>query len=176
MLDKFIGSLKLPKWFELGDNELRYILWRSKERLERGKEHPIDLARDIVKRKELGLGEDNTLYSETKKDAHPTRLQTSDDAQAVQRDAHLSGTKVEINSENREEIEAARAAAVERRKAESVQQDGDAEEGRGGSENTGGSGRGQRKTRGAISDLAIAGGDRSDKRKQTCSPRRDRRK
>ena len=55
LLDKFLGSLKLPKWFELGDNELRYILWRSKEHLERGKEHPIDLARDIVKRKELGL-------------------------------------------------------------------------------------------------------------------------
>ena len=146
MLDKFLGSLKLPKWFELGDNELRYILWRSKERLERGKEHPIDLARDIVKRKELGLGEDNTLYSETKKDAHPTRLQTSDDAQAVQRDAHLSGTKVEINSENREEIEAVRAAAVERRKAESVQQDGDAEAGSGGSKNTGGSGRGTEET------------------------------
>ena len=105
LLDKFLGSLKLPKWFELGDNELRYILWRSKERLERGKEHPIDLARAIVKREELGLGEENTLYSETKKDAHPTRLQTSDDAQAVQRDAHLSGTKVEINSENREEID-----------------------------------------------------------------------
>ena len=146
LLDKFHGSLKLPKWFELGDNELRYILWRSKERLERGKEHPIDLARDIVKRKELGLGEDNTLYSETKKDAHPTRLQTSDDAQAVQRDVHLSGTKVEINSENREEIEAARAAAVERRKAESVQQDGDAEAGSGGSENTGGSGRSTKET------------------------------
>lgn len=55
LLDKFLGSLKLPKWFELGDNELRYILWRSKERLERGKEHPIDLARDVVKREELGL-------------------------------------------------------------------------------------------------------------------------
>ena len=55
LLDKFLGTLKLPKWFELGDNELRYILWRSKERLERGKEHPIDLARDIVKREELGL-------------------------------------------------------------------------------------------------------------------------
>ena len=55
LLDKFLGSLKLPKGFELGDNELRYILWRSKERLERGKEHPIDLARDIVKREELGL-------------------------------------------------------------------------------------------------------------------------
>jgi len=55
LLDKFLGLLKLPKWFELGDNELRYILWRSKERMERGKEHPIDLARDIVKREELGL-------------------------------------------------------------------------------------------------------------------------
>lgn len=55
LLDKFLGTLKLPKWFELGDNELRYILWRSKDRLERGREHPIDLARDIVKREELGL-------------------------------------------------------------------------------------------------------------------------
>ena len=55
LLDKFLGTLKLPKWFELGDNELRYMLWRSKERLERGREHPIDLARAIVKREELGL-------------------------------------------------------------------------------------------------------------------------
>ena len=47
--------------------------------------------------------EEPTTLSE-KKDAHPTRLQTSNDAQAVQRDAHLSGTKVEINSGNREEI------------------------------------------------------------------------
>ena len=38
------------------------------------------------------------------------------------------------NYGKRKEIEAARAAAVERRKAESVQQDGDAEEGSGGSE------------------------------------------
>lgn len=55
LLDRFLDKLKLPKWFELGDNELRYILWRSKERLERGKEDPIDQARDIVKREELGL-------------------------------------------------------------------------------------------------------------------------
>ena len=61
-INKFLGSLKLPNWFELGDNELRYILWRSKERLERGKEHPIDLARDIVKREELGLT-DEARYS-----------------------------------------------------------------------------------------------------------------
>ena len=57
LLDKFLESLKLPKWFELGDNELRYMLWRSKERLEHGKEHPIDLARDMVMREELGLSD-----------------------------------------------------------------------------------------------------------------------
>ena len=57
LLDKFLESLKLPRWFELGDNELRYMLWRSKERLERGKEHPIDLARDMVMRDELGLSD-----------------------------------------------------------------------------------------------------------------------
>ena len=57
LLDKFLASLKLPRWFELGDNELRYMLWRSKERLERGKEHPIDFARDMVMREELGLSE-----------------------------------------------------------------------------------------------------------------------
>ena len=49
-------------------------------------------------------GQPMFMKRETKKDAHPTRLQTSYDVQAVQRDAHLSGTKVEINSENREEI------------------------------------------------------------------------
>ena len=45
------------------------------------------------------------------------------------------------NYGKRKEIEAARAAAVERRKAESVQQDGTAPAVGGGSEDTGGSGR-----------------------------------
>ncbi|MGM9846422.1 MAG: hypothetical protein ACI31F_00555 [Muribaculaceae bacterium] len=61
-IDKFLGSLKLPKWVTLGDNELRYMLWRSKERLEHGKEHSIDVARDIVMRKELRL-EDSAVYT-----------------------------------------------------------------------------------------------------------------
>lgn len=61
VLDKFLGDLKLPEWFELGDNELRYILWRSKERLE-GKGGPIGRARDMVKRTELGL-EDEVRYN-----------------------------------------------------------------------------------------------------------------
>ncbi len=66
LLDKFLGTLKLPKWFELGDNELRYMLWRSKERLEHGRETALDVARDISKRKELGIGVevDTALYSD----------------------------------------------------------------------------------------------------------------
>ena len=56
-IDKFLNTLKLPKSVKLGDNELRYMLWRSKERLERGKEDIFDMARDIAKREELGLSE-----------------------------------------------------------------------------------------------------------------------
>ena len=62
LLDKFLGTLKLPKWFELGDNELRYMLWRSKERLERGREDYVDMARDAARREELGLA-DEARYS-----------------------------------------------------------------------------------------------------------------
>ena len=62
LLDKFLGSLRLPKWFTLGDNELRYILWRSKERLERGRESYVDMARDAAMREELGLA-DEARYS-----------------------------------------------------------------------------------------------------------------
>lgn len=62
-IDKFLKTLKLPKWVKLGDNELRYMLWRSKERLERGKEDFVDMARDIVKSEELGLSEGD-LYRE----------------------------------------------------------------------------------------------------------------
>lgn len=53
-INKFLGSLKLPKWVKLGDNELRYMLWRSHERL-RSKGDYVDMARDAAKREELGL-------------------------------------------------------------------------------------------------------------------------
>lgn len=53
-INKFLGSLKLPKWVKLGDNELRYMLWRSHEKL-RTKGDYVDMARDAVKREELGL-------------------------------------------------------------------------------------------------------------------------
>ena len=53
-INKFLGSLKLPKWIKLGDNELRYMLWRSHEKL-RTKGDYVDMARDAVKREELGL-------------------------------------------------------------------------------------------------------------------------
>lgn len=53
-INKFLGSLKLPKWVRLGDNELRYMLWRSHEKL-RTKGDYVNMARDAVKREELGL-------------------------------------------------------------------------------------------------------------------------
>lgn len=53
-INKFLGSLKLPKWVKLGDNELRYMLWRSHEKL-RGKGDYVTTARDVAKRNELGL-------------------------------------------------------------------------------------------------------------------------
>lgn len=56
-INKFLGSLKLPKWVKLGDNELRYMLWRSHERL-RTKGDYVDMARDAAKREELGLSEE----------------------------------------------------------------------------------------------------------------------
>ena len=53
-INKFLGSLKLPKRVRLGDNELRYMLWRSHEKL-RTKGDYVDMARDAAKREELGL-------------------------------------------------------------------------------------------------------------------------
>lgn len=65
-INKFLETMKLPKWVKLGDNELRYMLWRSKQNLERGKMDPVQVAADIVKRDELGL-DDTLSYSDNKK-------------------------------------------------------------------------------------------------------------
>ena len=65
-INKFLETMKLPKWVKLGDNELRYMLWRSKQNLERGKMDPVQVAADIVKRDELGL-DDTLSYSGNKK-------------------------------------------------------------------------------------------------------------
>ena len=62
-INKFLGALKLPKWVRLGDNELRYMLWRSHEKLRSRGSTPnepsgmdyVDMARDAVKREELWL-------------------------------------------------------------------------------------------------------------------------
>lgn len=60
-INRFLGSLKLPKWVKLGDNELRYMLWKSHERL-RGKEDYVAKARDVAKRGELGLYQYDILF------------------------------------------------------------------------------------------------------------------
>lgn len=62
-INKFLGTLRLPKWVRLGDNELRYMLWRSHEKLRSSGSAPnepsgmdyVDMARDAAKREELGL-------------------------------------------------------------------------------------------------------------------------
>ncbi len=56
-INKFLGSLKLPKWVKLGDNELRYMLWRSHEKM-RSKGDYVDMAREEAKRNELGLSDE----------------------------------------------------------------------------------------------------------------------
>jgi hypothetical protein len=61
-INKFLGTMKLPKWVKLGDNELRYMLWRSHERL-KGKDSYVDMARDAAKRSELGLDEESSEYN-----------------------------------------------------------------------------------------------------------------
>lgn len=76
-INKFLGSLKLPKWVRLGDNELRYMLWRSHEKLRSSGSTPnepsgmdyVDMARDVVKREELGLnGNDAYLVVNPKRE------------------------------------------------------------------------------------------------------------
>ncbi len=63
-INRFLGSLKLPKWVKLGDNELRYMLWRSHEKL-RGKGDYVDMARDAARRGELGLNRDEVFREES---------------------------------------------------------------------------------------------------------------
>lgn len=59
-INRFLGSLKLPKWVRLGDNELRYMLWRSHERLH-AKGDLVGKARDAAKRDELGLNRTDVI-------------------------------------------------------------------------------------------------------------------
>lgn len=70
-INKFLGSLKLPKWVKLGDNELRYMLWRSHEKL-RTKGDYVDMARDAAKREELRLNR-NEVFREESEDVQIER-------------------------------------------------------------------------------------------------------
>ena len=62
-INKMLSGVKLPSWVRLGDNELRYILWRSKQKLESGQRDVTTRARDAQKREELGLT-DTAMYRE----------------------------------------------------------------------------------------------------------------
>lgn len=54
-IDRFLNDVgvKLPRWVRLGENEIRYMLWRSRQRLEQ--EDYVGMAKDIAKRHDLGL-------------------------------------------------------------------------------------------------------------------------
>lgn len=113
-INKFLGSLKLPKWVRLGDNELRYILWRSHERLgARAKAQEqvqnealdfVDMARDVAKRAELGLNKSDVIVMRSRKTT-ADRIEESFDAAVA---GELTGKPVEIGrltKEGREYLE-----------------------------------------------------------------------
>lgn len=113
-INKFLGSLKLPKWVRLGDNELRYILWRSHERLggrakaqgqvQNGALDFVDMARDAAKRAELGLNKSDVIVTRSRKTT-ADRIEESFDAAVA---GELTGKPVEIGrltKEGREYLE-----------------------------------------------------------------------
>ena len=66
VIDKLLGGIRLPSWVRLGDNELRYMLWKSAKHLEGNNRGPLEVAEDVTKRGELGLNgtgsEDTSVY------------------------------------------------------------------------------------------------------------------
>ncbi|MDE6582100.1 MAG: hypothetical protein K2K47_06220 [Duncaniella sp.] len=104
-INKFLGWLKLPKWVKLGDNELRYILWRSHERL-RTKRDYVDMARDAVKRRELGLDRNDAVcHMKTADEMTADKIEELFDAAVT---GKLNGKPVEVGrltSEGREYLE-----------------------------------------------------------------------
>ena len=91
-INKFLGSLKLPKWVKLGDNELRYMLWRSHEKL-RTKGDYVDMARDAAKREELGLNRNDAVRIRKPVETTADKIEKSFDA-AVSGD--LKGKPLEV--------------------------------------------------------------------------------
>lgn len=91
-INKFLGSLKLPKWVKLGDNELRYMLWRSHEKL-RGKGDYVAMARDTAKRGELGLTANDAARVRPEAKTTADRIEESFNAAVA---GELKGKPVEI--------------------------------------------------------------------------------
>ena len=109
-IDKFIGTLKLPKSVKLGDNELRYLLWRSHENLRAGREGMVKRAMDVAKQYELGLLENEAgermiagqeTYRSAENRGNTRALPIRERAKAV---AHLKPVLVERNEMSKEEL------------------------------------------------------------------------
>ena len=98
-IDKFLETLHLPKSIRLGDNELRYILWRSYNRLKAGKENVIQKAADIAKRDELKVGNDiyveDAAYRQPKdKKRMPDTGKQSEKTTVATAISSITGTKI----------------------------------------------------------------------------------
>ena len=116
VINKFLGSLKLPKWVKLGDNELRYMLWRSHERLQgiaearrENKDFAPDYvaeAKDVAKRDELGLnGNDVIVERKTPGEVTADKIEETFNAAVA---GELKGKPVEVGiltKEGREYLE-----------------------------------------------------------------------
>ena len=109
-IDKFIGTLKLPKSVKLGDNELRYLLWRSHENLRAGREGMVKRAMDVAKQYELGLLENEAgermidgleTYRSAENRGNTRALPIRERAKAI---AHLKPVLVERNEMSKEEL------------------------------------------------------------------------
>lgn len=91
-INKFLGSLKLPKWVKLGDNELRYMLWRSHKKL-RTKGDYVDMARDAAKREELGLNRNDAVRVRKPVETTADKIEKSFDAAVL---GDLKGKPLEV--------------------------------------------------------------------------------
>ena len=131
-IDKFLAkaNLKLPKWVTLGENEIKYMLWKSRENLEgRTKADYVDMARDIAKREELNLDnyDDTAEYSDG--DSTPEQILNDGSMNTYEKLAMIRTQMAQANKDSRQmrdqALKALDASLTSIRKAVSLQKEFD---------------------------------------------------
>ena len=61
-IDKLFTELKLPKGYKVTENDIRYMIWKTRQHMEGRKPDYVEMAQDVNKRNELGLDEE-IMYS-----------------------------------------------------------------------------------------------------------------